>query len=103
MTACEVDEQQILGSEAVAATSSTKGASLPHEASVFSTPKGHASVIGTNGKTIYPSKVGFAVSDQPIRERREERRRGKQGTGLQAIGLSPMGVFRKPRRHYLPV
>ncbi|KAF3072436.1 hypothetical protein CFAM422_005157 [Trichoderma lentiforme] len=39
-------------------------------ASVFSTLEGNELMIGANGETIYPSKVDFAVSDQPIRERR---------------------------------
>lgn len=52
------------------------------EATVFSIANGHASVVGTNGKTIYPSKVGFAVSDQPREKERQARRRG---VGNQAL------------------
>lgn len=64
-----------------------KRTQLAHEASVFSTLEGNGLIIGANGETIYPSKVDFAVSDQPIRERRN-RWRGKQGHGPWSRELS---------------
>lgn len=83
----DVNRPQFLACKSWPSCKLDKRTQLALEASVFSTLEGNRLIIGANGEAIYPSKVDFAVSDQPIRERRI-RLRGKQGPGPQSRRLS---------------
>lgn len=74
------------------------------ESSSSSTLESHAMLMIANDKAIYPSEVDFVVSDQPIRQRRRKQQKtGQASKARSSPSISPMGAFKEPLMHYLPV